>query len=100
MATPIDIRVPDIGESESVEVIEVLVQPGDNVSAEQSLITLESDKASMEIPSTHDGSITELLVKIGDKVSSGNIIARLSSAAADTAAVSYTHLTLPTILLV
>ena len=85
MATPIDIRVPDIGESESVEVIEVLVQPGDNVSAEQSLITLESDKASMEIPSTHDGSITELLVKIGDKVSSGDIIARLSSAAADTA---------------
>ena len=84
MATPIDIRVPDIGESESVEVIEVLVQPGDNVSAEQSLITLESDKASMEIPSTHDGSITELLVKIGDKVSSGDIIARLSSAAADT----------------
>lgn len=81
MATPIEIRVPDIGESESVEVIEVLVQPGDNVSTEQSLITLESDKASMEIPSTHDGSVTELLVNVGDKVSTGDIIARLSAAA-------------------
>ncbi len=80
MATPIDIRVPDLGESDSVEVIEVLVQVGDSISAEQSLITLESDKASMEIPSTDDGSITEILVKVGDKVSTGDVIAKLSAA--------------------
>jgi len=56
MSTPIDIRVPDIGEHDSVEVIEILVEVGDSVTAEQSLITLESDKASMEIPSTDDGT--------------------------------------------
>ena len=81
MATSIDIRVPDIGEYDSVEVIEVLVETGDSVSTEQSLITLESDKASMEIPSTHDGSVTELLVKVGDKISTGDVIARLSAEA-------------------
>lgn len=81
MATPIDIRVPDLGESDSVEVIEVLVSVGDSITAEQSLITLESDKASMEIPSTDDGSITEILVSVGDKVSTGDVIAKLSAAA-------------------
>jgi len=79
MATSIDIRVPDIGDYDSVETIEVLVKQGENVTAEQSLITLESDKASMEIPSTHDGTITELLVKVGDKLSTGDIIARVSA---------------------
>lgn len=79
MANPIEIRVPDIGEYDSVEIIEVLVQQGEDVTAEQSLITLESDKASMEIPSTHDGTITELLVKVGDKLSQGDVIARVSA---------------------
>lgn len=79
MATSIDIRVPDIGDYDSVETIEVLVQKGESVTAEQSLITLESDKASMEIPSTHDGTITEVLVKVGDKLSTGDIIARVSA---------------------
>ena len=83
MAESIEIRVPDIGEHDDVEIIEVLVQAGDNVSAEQSLITLESDKASIEIPSTHDGTITELVVKVGDKLSEGDLIAKLST---DTAA--------------
>jgi len=82
MAESIEIRVPDIGEHDDVEIIEVLVQAGDNVSAEQSLITLESDKASIEIPSTHDGTITELVVKVGDKLSEGDLIAKLSTDAA------------------
>ena len=82
MSTPIDIRVPDIGDQDSVEVIEILVEVGDSVTAEQSLITLESDKASMEIPSTDDGTITELLIKIGDKISQGDVFARVSASAA------------------
>ena len=82
MSTPIDIRVPDIGEHDSVEVIEILVEVGDSVTAEQSLITLESDKASMEIPSTDDGTVTELLIKIGDKISQGDVFARVSASAA------------------
>ncbi len=81
MAQSIEIRVPDIGEYDSVEIIEVLVEQGENVAAEQSLITLESDKSSMEIPSTHSGTITELLVKVGDKLSQGDVIAKISAAA-------------------
>jgi len=88
MSTPIDIRVPDIGEHDSVEVIEILVEVGDSVTAEQSLITLESDKASMEIPSTDDGTITELLIKIGDKISQGDVFARVAASAAADAAPS------------
>ena len=91
MATSIDIRVPDIGEYDSVEVIEVLVEKGDSVSTEQSLITLESDKASMEIPSTHDGSVTELMVKVGDKISTGDVIARLSAEAGSTSEATATE---------
>lgn len=79
MADPIDIRVPDIGEHGAVEIIEVLVSEGETVVAEQSLITLESDKASMEIPSTHGGVITELLVKVGDKLSEGDLIAKINA---------------------
>src|SRR5947209_14006141 len=63
--------VPDIGDFKEVEVIEVLVKPGDAVSKEQSLITLESDKATMEIPSPAAGVVKELKVKTGDKVSQG-----------------------------
>ena len=71
----IEITVPDIGDFKEVEVIELLVKPGDAVAKDQSLITVESDKASMEIPSSHAGVIKELKIKIGDKVSKGTLIA-------------------------
>ena len=75
----VEVKVPDIGDFDSVEVIEVLVKEGDTVAKDQSLITLESDKASMEIPSSDAGVIEALLVKIGDKVSEGSVIARIKS---------------------
>jgi dihydrolipoamide dehydrogenase len=73
----IDIKVPDIGDSKDVAVIELLVKPGDTIAKDQSLITVESDKASMEIPSTHAGKILALCVKLGDKVSEGSTILSL-----------------------
>ena len=69
-----EIHVPDIGDFKEVEVIELLVKPGDTVKPEQSLITVESDKASMEIPCTHAGVVKELKVKIGDKVAEGSLL--------------------------
>jgi pyruvate dehydrogenase E2 component (dihydrolipoamide acetyltransferase) len=72
--------VPDIGDFKEVEVIEILVKPGDAVSKEQSLITLESDKATMEIPSPDEGVVKELKVKVGDKISQGTLILVLDSA--------------------
>ncbi|HEU0200471.1 MAG TPA: dihydrolipoyllysine-residue acetyltransferase [Burkholderiaceae bacterium] len=75
---PVEVQVPDIGDFKDVEVIEVLVKPGDAVTKEQSLITVESDKASMEIPSPSDGVVQSLLVKVGDKVSQGTPLAMLS----------------------
>src|SRR5687768_14255019 len=74
--------VPDIGDFKEVEVIEVLVKPGDAVSKEQSLITLESDKATMEIPSPGAGVVKELKIKVGDKVSQGSPILVLDAAQA------------------
>jgi len=71
--------VPDIGDFKEVEVIEILVKPGDAVAKEQSLITLESDKATMEIPSPADGVVRELKIKVGDKVSKGVLILELDS---------------------
>ena len=71
--------VPDIGDFKEVEVIEILVKPGDAVSKEQSLITLESDKATMEIPSPTDGVVRELKIKVGDKVSKGALILELDA---------------------
>jgi dihydrolipoamide dehydrogenase len=82
----IELNVPDIGDFDEVEVIEVLVAPGDTVQAEQSLITVESDKASMEIPAEQGGVIKEVLVKVGDKVSQGKPMVRLEAAGADAAA--------------
>jgi len=82
----IEIKVPDIGDFKDVAVIEVLVQPGDRVQAEQSLITVESDKASMEIPSSHAGVVKELKVKVGDKVSEGSVILTLDAEAEGAAA--------------
>ncbi len=66
-----EVLVPDIGDFKDVEVIEVLVKPGDTIEKEQSLITLESDKATMEIPSPAAGVVKELRVKVGDKISQG-----------------------------
>ena len=85
MANTIEIKVPDIGGHDSVPVIEVLVKVGDTVATEQSLITLESDKATMEIPSSAAGVIRELKLKVGDEVSEGAVIAVLET---DGAAVS------------
>ena len=76
-----DIKVPDIGDFKDVGVIEVLVKPGDTVKVEQSLITIESDKASMEIPSSHAGVVKEIKVKIGDTVNQGSVILSLDEAA-------------------
>jgi len=74
MSQLIEIKVPDIGDFKDVEVIEILVKPGDRVEKEGSLVTLESDKASMEIPSPHAGVVRELRMKVGDKVAEGNVI--------------------------
>ena len=76
----LEIKVPDIGDFSEVTVIELLVKPGDHVQVEQSLITVESDKASMEIPSSTSGVIESLLIKLGDKVSEGTSIARIQLA--------------------
>jgi dihydrolipoamide dehydrogenase len=75
----IEVKVPDIGDFKGVEVIEILVKPGDSIAKEQSLITLESDKATMEIPSPAAGVVTQLTIKVGDKVSQGSPILLLDS---------------------
>ena len=76
----IDVKVPDIGDFKDVPVIEVLVKPGDVVKVDQSLITLESDKATMDVPSPVAGAVAEVVAKVGDKVSMGTLIARVESA--------------------
>jgi len=73
-AGPVDVKVPDIGDFKEVEVIEVMVKVGDTIKVDQSLITVESDKASMEIPSSHAGVVKELKVKVGDKVAMGTVV--------------------------
>lgn len=78
----VDIQVPDIGDFDEVTVIELLVKPGDTVTAEQSLITVESDKASMEIPSSHAGVVKEIKVKLDDKVKQGSVVLTLEVAGA------------------
>ncbi len=74
MANTFQITVPDIGNFDSVEVIEVIVKIGDMIKKEDSLITVESDKASMDIPSTHEGKVTAINLKVGDKVKQGSNI--------------------------
>ena len=78
----IEVLVPDIGDFDEVEVIEVMVQAGDQIKLEQSLITVESDKASMEIPSSHAGRVKEIKVKLGDKVAKGSLVVLLEVAGA------------------
>ncbi|WP_334106916.1 dihydrolipoyl dehydrogenase [Methylobacillus sp.] len=80
-----EVLVPDIGNFDSVDVIEVLVQPGDTIAKEDALITLESDKASMDIPSSHAGVVKEIKVKVGDKVAKGSLILLVEESAADNA---------------
>ena len=81
MAT-IEVKVPDIGDFKDVPVIEVFVKPGDTVKAEDSLVTLESDKATMDVPSPTAGTVKDLRVKLGDKVSEGTVILTLDAAGA------------------
>ena len=87
----VEVKVPDIGDFKDVAVIEVLVKPGDTVKAEQSLITVESDKASMEIPSSAAGVVKELKVALGDKVSEGSVLLLLEAEGAATAAPAPAH---------
>ncbi|MES2017102.1 MAG: dihydrolipoyllysine-residue acetyltransferase [Pseudomonadota bacterium] len=76
----VEVKVPDIGDFKEVEVIELMVKPGDTVKVDQSLITVESDKASMEIPSSHAGVVKELRIKVGDKVKEGSLLLILEAA--------------------
>jgi pyruvate dehydrogenase E2 component (dihydrolipoamide acetyltransferase) len=85
---PVQVHVPDIGDFKDVVVIEVMVKPGDTIKAEQSLITVESDKASMEIPSSHAGVLKELKVKVGDTVNIGDLLAILEGSVAAAAPVA------------
>ena len=79
MSQTIEVKVPDIGDFKDVAVIEVFVKAGDKVEAEQSLITLETDKAAMEVPCPAAGVVKTLKVKVGDKVSEGSVILMLES---------------------
>jgi len=88
MATTIDIKVPDLGDFEDVEIIDVLVSPGEEVQREQGLITLETDKAAMDVPSPENGVVEELTVAVGDKVSSGSVIGRLRLQVGDTVVIA------------
>ena len=76
----VEVKVPDIGDFKEVEVIELMVKPGDQIKVDQSLITVESDKASMEIPSSHAGTVKEIKVKVGDKVAEGSLVLLVETA--------------------
>src|SRR5947208_2508110 len=84
----VEVKVPDIGDFKDVAVIELLVKPGDTVKNEQSLITVESDKASMEIPSSATGTVKEVKVKLGDKVNVGDLIAIVEGQGAAVASIT------------
>ena len=86
MSSITEVKVPDIGDFKEVDVIEILVKPGDSVAKEASLITVESDKATMEIPSPAAGVVKELRIKVGDKVSEGSMILVLDASAGDAVA--------------
>ena len=80
MANLIEVKVPDIGDFTDIPVIEILVKPGDSIKKDDSLISLESDKATMEVPSPQAGVVKELKVKLGDKVSMGAVVLLLEAA--------------------
>ena len=75
MANTIEVRVPDLGDFDDVEIIEVLAEVGQDVDVEDPLMTLETDKAAMDVPSTHAGKIVSMAVGVGDKVSKGDLVA-------------------------
>ena len=79
----LEIKVPDIGDFDEVTVIELLVKVGDSIKLDQSLLTVESDKASMEIPSSSAGVVKEIRVKLGDKVKQGAVVLSLEAADSD-----------------
>ncbi|MET0202946.1 MAG: biotin/lipoyl-containing protein, partial [Casimicrobiaceae bacterium] len=81
MAT-VEVKVPDIGDFKDVPVIEVLVKPGDAIKKETSLVSLESDKATMDVPSPVDGVVKDVKVKVGDKVSEGSLLLTVDAAGA------------------
>ena len=74
MAAQHELRVPDLGDFADVDVIEILVAPGDRIEVEDPLITLETDKAAMEVPATHAGTVLSIAVGVGDKVSAGDLV--------------------------
>ena len=74
MSQSVEVKVPDIGDFKDVEVIEVLVKPGDTVKADDPILVLESDKATMEVPAPSGGTVEGLKVKVGDKVSEGSLV--------------------------
>ncbi|MBT8066493.1 MAG: dihydrolipoyllysine-residue acetyltransferase [Gammaproteobacteria bacterium] len=88
MANSIDIVVPDLGDFENVEIIEVLVAPGDTVAREDGLITLETDKASFDVPAPDNGVVESLTVAVGDTVSTGDVIGKLSASVTDTVVIA------------
>src|SRR3954470_14420654 len=81
MSNVIEVKVPDIGDFKNIPIIEVLVKPGDSVNAEDPLIALESDKATMEVPAPQAGVVKDIKVKVGDKVSQGSLVLMLDAAA-------------------
>src|SRR5579863_3222206 len=80
VANTIDVKVPDIGDYKDVPIIEILVKPGDVVKADESLVTLESDKATMDVPAPKAGTVREIVAKVGDKVAMGSLILRMEEA--------------------
>ena len=82
MAERIELKVPDLGDFADVEIIEVLVSPGDVVAVEDGLVTLETDKASMDVPASHAGRIVSVEVAVGDTVSTGDVVAIVEADAA------------------
>ena len=80
MSNPIEVKVPDIGDYKNIPVIEVFVKVGDTVAVEDTLITLESDKATLDVPSSHAGIVKEIKVKVGDKISEGSVVVMLEVA--------------------
>ena len=86
MSQAIEIKVPDIGDYDAVPVIEVHVKPGDTINAEDALVTLESDKATMDVPSPQAGTVKEVRIKVGDSVSEGSVLVMLEPAGVAAAA--------------
>src|SRR5262245_45224790 len=86
MSNLVEVKIPDIGDFKDVPIIEVLVKPGDRIDKETSLITLESDKATMEVPSPEAGVVKDIRLKLGDKVSEGAVILTLETDGAAAAA--------------